>query len=183
MLFFLPWLVEALRCRKQIDRNLKELLRVQQLHGLFGQYQKQGWRKWTGETREESGHDQKTVSSLQPYWAVCFLVTSWEEGAECEMVITCDLGCQGVWRLPVYENCWHKVWELCRASGMSRLTWSQRAALKVELFMGGCLFSLVTWGCCFLFTQALSPISLHLNMTFPDFQICCFPRGMSIPGM
>lgn len=68
--------LEALRCRKQIDRNLKELLRVQQLHGLFGQYQKQGWREWTGETREESGHDQKTVSSFQPYRAVCFLVTS-----------------------------------------------------------------------------------------------------------
>lgn len=39
-LFILPWLVEALRCRKQKDRNLKELLAVQQFHGQSGQPQK-----------------------------------------------------------------------------------------------------------------------------------------------
>lgn len=48
-------------------RNLKELLRVQQCHDQFGQPQKQGWREWTGKTRQESGDEQKAVSSFQPY--------------------------------------------------------------------------------------------------------------------
>lgn len=133
----------------------------------------------------------------------CFLVPSWEKGVECDLqwesdacVIACDLGfCDhnsgglkaacvlGILAQSLGNVCgfWH-ILHYTEAEGSPRAQQTSQTPLEVELFM--------EVGCFLLWLEAVvscSPrlwaLSLCSWISFPGFQISCFPRGMSVCGM
>lgn len=120
----------------------------------------------------------------------CFLVPSWEKGVECDLqwesdacMIACDLGfcdhnsgglkaaCVCIRNIGTKSG--KRVWLLAypalhRSRGQPQGTANQSDSTRSGTIYGSWLFSPVTRGCCLLFTQALSPITLQLNI-FPRF--------------